>query len=124
MFTRGVDGVPYARVLLQVTMCPLSRGRASSFAGAPIAQFEGVWLLGPTFVRLPSQAFYVKKAMVPVVAQMAPTYAAGGGRAENILEPFDILDDHTEEVQVCTLLHLPYRFVLLALDQQLTPRAA
>ena len=33
-------------------------------------------------------------------------------------------DDHTEEVEVHTLVHLPYHFVPLALDQQLTPRAA
>ena len=50
MFTRGGDGVPIARVLLQVTMCPRSRGRASSFVGAPIAQFKDLRLLGPTFV--------------------------------------------------------------------------
>ena len=116
LFTRGGDGVPYMRVLLQVTMCPRSQGRASSFAGAPIAQFEDVWLLGTTFVRLPAQAFYVKKAVVPVVAQMAPNYAAGGGGAEKVLVPFDILDDHTEEVEVRTLVHLPYLFVPLALD--------
>ena len=77
LFSRGLDGVPYARVLLQVTMCPCSRGRASIFAGSPIAQFEDVRLLGPTFVRLPALDFYVKKAVVPVVAQMAPAYAAG-----------------------------------------------
>ena len=34
------------------------------------------------------------------------------------------LDDHTEEVEVRTLVHLSYRFVPLALDQQLAPRAA
>ena len=68
MFTRGGDGVPIAPVLLQVTMCPRSRGRASSFSGAPIAQLEDVRLLGPTFMRLPAQAFYVKKAVVPAVA--------------------------------------------------------
>ena len=124
LFTRGGDGVPYSRVLLQVTRCPRSRGRASSFAGVPIAQFEDVRLLGPTFVRLPAQAFYVKKAVVPVVSQMAPAYAAGGGGAEKLLGPFDILDDHTKEVEVRTLVHLPYRFVPLALDQQLTPRVA
>ena len=33
LFTRGGDGIPIACVLLQVTMCPRSRGRASSFAG-------------------------------------------------------------------------------------------
>ena len=54
LFMRGGDGAPYACVLLQVTMCPRSQGNASSFAGAPIAQLEDVWLLGPTFVRLPS----------------------------------------------------------------------
>ena len=116
--------IPYARVLLQVTMCPHSRGHASSFAGDPIAQFEDVRLLRSTFVRLLAQAFYVKKAVVPVVAQMASAYAAGGGGAEKLLGPFDIIDDHTEEVEVRTLVHLPYRFVPLALYQQLTPRAA
>ena len=77
LFMKGRDGVPIARVLLQVTMCPRSRGRASSFAGGPIAQLEDVRLLGLTFVRLPAQPLYVKKAVVPVVAQMAPAYAAG-----------------------------------------------
>ena len=72
LFTKGGDGLPIARVLLQVTMCPLSRGSASSFAGAPIYQIEDIRLLGPTFVRLPAQAFYVKKAVVLSVAQMAP----------------------------------------------------
>ena len=72
MFTKGGDGVPIAGVLLQVTMCPRSRGSASSFAEAPIAQLEDVRLLVPTFVRLPAQAFYVKKAVVPAVSQMAP----------------------------------------------------
>ena len=105
-------------------MCPRSRGRASSFTGAPIAKFEDVRLLGPTFVRLLAQDFHVKKAVVPVVAQMAPYYAAGGGRAEKLLGPFDITNEHTEDVEVRTLVHLPYRFVPLALDQQLTPRAA
>ena len=38
LFMRGGDGVPIARVLLQVTMCPHSRGRALSFAGALLAQ--------------------------------------------------------------------------------------
>ena len=92
--------------------------------GAPIAQFEEVWLLGPTFVRLPAQAFYVKKAVVPIVAQMAPAYSAGGGGSEKLLGPFDITDEHTEEVEVRTLMHLPYRFFPLSLDQQLTPRTA
>ena len=115
----GGDGVPYARVLLQVTMCPHSRGRASSFARNPIAQFEDVRLLGLTFVRLPAQAFYVKKAMVPVVAQMDPTYATVGGGAEKLLIPFNITNEHTDEVEVRTLVHLPYRFVPLELDQQL-----
>ena len=49
----------------------------------------------PTFVRLPAQAFYVKKSVVPVVSQMAPTYAAGGGGDENLLGLFDILVNHT-----------------------------
>ena len=35
LFTRGGDGVPIARVLLQVTMFPRSQGRASIFAGGP-----------------------------------------------------------------------------------------
>ena len=98
-------------------MCPRSQGHASIFAGAPIAQLEDVRLLGPTFLMLPAQAFYVKKAVVPAVAQMAPTYAAGGGGAEKLLGPYDVLDDHWEEVEVRTLVHLPYRFVHLALDQ-------
>ena len=76
-------------------MCPHSRGRASSFAGAPIAQLEDVRLLGPTFVRLPSQAIYVKKAVVLVDVQMAPAYAAGGGGAEKLLGPYDVLDNHS-----------------------------
>ena len=117
----GGDEVPYARVLLQITMCPRSRGRASSFAGAPIAQYEYVRLLGPTFVRLPAQAFHVKKAVVSVVSQMAPTHAAGGGGSENLLGLFATTDMNTEEVEVCTLVHLPYQFVPLALDQQLKP---
>ena len=62
LFTKGVNRVPIARVLLQVTMCPRSRGRASSFAGAPIAQLEDFRLLGPTFVRLLAHAFYLKKS--------------------------------------------------------------
>ena len=79
LFSKGVDGVPYVHVLLQVIMCPRSRGRMSSFAGAPIAQFEDVRLLGPTFMHLMAQAFHVKKIVVPVVAQMASAYVAGGG---------------------------------------------
>ena len=101
-----------------------SQGRASSFAGAPIAQLEDVRLLGPNFVRLLAQAFYVKKAVVPEVVQMAPAYAAGGGGAERLLGPYDVLDNYVEEVEVSTLVHLPYRFVPLALDQHLTPQAA
>ena len=58
---------------------------------------------------------------MPAVAHMAPAYDTGGGGAEKLLRPFDVLDDHTEEVEVRTLVHLPYRFVPLALDQQLTP---
>ena len=92
LFTKGGDGIPIARILLQVTMCPHSRGRSLSFSGAPIAQLEDVRLLGPTFVRLSSQAFYVKKAVVPVVAQMAPAYATGGGGAERLLVPYDVLE--------------------------------
>ena len=90
----------------------------------PIAQLEDVRLLGSTFVRLPAQALYVKKTVVPAVAQMAPAYAAGGGVTEKLLGPYDVLDDHSEEVEVRTLVHLPYRFVPLSLDQHLTPRAA
>ena len=55
---------------------------------------------------------------------MAPAYAAGGGGAERLLGPYDVLDNNVEEVEVSTLVHLPYRFVSLALDQHLTPRAA
>ena len=95
-----------------------------SFAGALIAQLEDVWLLGPTFVRLPAQAFCVKKAVVPAVAHMAPAYNAGGGGADRLLGPYDVLENHAEEVEVRTLVHLPYRFPPLALDQHLTPRAA
>ena len=78
LFTKGGDVVPIARVLLQVTMCPCSQGRASSFEGALIAQLDDVRLLGSTFAKLPAQAFYVKKAVVPAVAQMAPAFTAGG----------------------------------------------
>ena len=60
MFTKGGDGVPIERVLLQFTVCPRSQGRASSFVGPPIAQLEDVRLLGPTFVRLSAHMFYVK----------------------------------------------------------------
>ena len=105
-------------------MCPRSRGRASSFAVALIAQYEDVRLLGPTFVHLPAQAFHVNKAVVPVVAQMSPAYAAGGGGVEKLLGPFATTDANTEEVEVRTLVHLPYRFSPLAFDQQLTPQAA
>ena len=76
-------------------MCPRSQRRASSFVGAPISQLEDVQLLGPTFVRLTAQAFYVKKAVVPAVPQMAPAYSAGEGEAEKLLEPYDVLDDHS-----------------------------
>ena len=55
---------------------------------------------------------------------MAPDYATGEGGAKNLLGPFDILDDHAEEVKVRTRVHLPYHFFPLALDQQLTHRAA
>ena len=55
---------------------------------------------------------------------MAPAYAAGRGGAERLLGPYDVLDTHAEEVEVRTLVHLPYRFVPLALDQHLTPQAA
>ena len=66
----------------------------------------------------------MKKAVVPAVTQMAPAYAAGGGGADKLLGIYDVLDDHLEEVEVRTLVHLPYRFPPLALDQHLTPRAA
>ena len=89
-------------------MCPRSRGRASSFAGSLIVQYEDIRLLGPTFVRLPAQAFHVNKAVVPVVTQMASNYAEGGGGAENLLGPFATTDENTEEVKVRTLVHLPY----------------
>ena len=105
-------------------MCPRSRGRASRFSGAPIAHMEDVRLLEPTFVRLPAQAFYVKKAVVPEVAQMAPAYSVGVGGAERLLRPHNVLDNNVEEVEVRTIVHLPYRFFPLALDQHLTPRAA
>ena len=55
---------------------------------------------------------------------MAPAYDAGGGGEEKRLGPYEVLDNHSEEVEVRTLVHLPYRFVPLALDQHLTPRAA
>ena len=61
---------------------------------------------------------------MPSVSQMAPDYSAVGGRSEKLLGPFDVLNDHMEEVKVRTLVHLPYRFFSLALDQQLTPQAA
>ena len=48
---------------------------------------------------------------MPAVAQMAPAYDAGGGGSEKLLGTFDVLNDHTEEVKVRTLVHLPYRFV-------------
>ena len=66
----------------------------------------------------------MKKAVVPAVAQMAPAYAAGGRGVERLLGPYDVLNNNMEEVEVCTLVHLPYRFVPLALDQHFTPRAA
>ena len=61
---------------------------------------------------------------MPEVTQMAPAYAAGGGGAEKLLGAFDVLNDYSEEVEVRTLVHLPYCFVPLALDQHLTPRVA
>ena len=67
-------------------------------------------------MRLTAQAFYVKKAVVPVVAHMDPAYAAGGGGEEKLLGPFEITDEHTEEVEVRTLVHLPLRFAPLVLD--------
>ena len=80
LFAKGADGIPYARVLLQVTLCPCSLGQALIFAGTPIAQYKDVRLLGPTFVRLPAQAFHVKKGVVSVVAQMAHAYTVGEGQ--------------------------------------------
>ena len=59
---------------------------------------------------MPAQAFYVKKAVVPAVAQMDLAYAVGGGGAEKLLGPFDVLNNHTEEVEVGMLVHLPYHF--------------
>ena len=90
---------------------------------SPIAQFEDIRLLGPTFVCLMAQAFYVKKAVVPIVSQMAPAYDAGGGVSEKLLGTFEITDEHTEEIEVRTLVHLLYRFSPLALDQKLTAQA-
>ena len=58
-------------------------------------------------MRLPVQDFYVKKAVVPEVAHMAQAYAAGGGGAEKVLGPFNVLDNHSEKVEVRTLVHLP-----------------
>ena len=55
-------------------------------------------MLGPTFVRLSAQAFYVKKAVIPAVAQKALAYSTGGGGAERLLVPYDVLDTHAEEV--------------------------
>ena len=75
--------------------------------GGLIAQLEDVRLLGPTFVRLPAQVFYIKKAVVTAVAQMAPAYAAGGGGAEKLLGPFDVLDDHSSGVFTLTALGAP-----------------
>ena len=77
-----------------------------------------------THLCLPAQAFHVEKAVVPVVAHMAPAYAAGWGGSENLMGPFATTDENTEEVEVRTLVHLPHRFVPLDLNQQLTPRAA
>ena len=116
LFSKGWYKGPYVRVLLQVTMCPHSQGCASSFMRAPIAQYEDVRLLGPTFMRLPAQDFHVKNAVVRVVAQMALTYAVGGGGAERIMGPFSTTEKNTEEVEVRTLLHFTYRFFPLALD--------
>ena len=59
--------------------------------------------------------------MVPAVAQMATAYASGGGGAERLLGTYDVLDTHADEVEVRTLMHIPYRFVPLGLDQNLTP---
>ena len=67
-----------------------------SFTGAPIPQLEDVRLLGPTFVRLVAQAFYLKKAVVPAVAQIAPAYASEVGGAERLMGPYDVLGNHAE----------------------------
>ena len=75
-------------------------------------------------MRLPAHAFQVNKVVVPVISQMAPAYSAGGGGKEKLLGPFAMTVENTEEVEVGTLVLLPYRFVPLALDQQLTPWAA
>ena len=121
----GVGVAPCTHVLLQATVCPRSRGRAASrFAGAAIAQYEDVRLLGPTFVRLPAQAFHIRKAVTPTSAEMAPAYAAAGAGAEKLLGPYLAGTANTEEVEVRSMVHLPYRFVPLVLDQLLTPRAA
>ena len=66
----------------------------------------------------------MEKAVVLADVHMAPAYAAGGGGTERLLGPYDVLDNNVDEVKVRTLLHLPYRFVPLALDQHLMPRAA
>ena len=63
----------------------------------------------------------MKKSVVLAVAQMAPANDAGGEGAERLLGTSDVLDNNMEEVEVCTLVHLPYRFVPLALDQHITP---
>ena len=65
-------------------------------------------MLGQTFVRLTSKDFYVKKSVVLAVAQMALAYATGGGGAERLLGPYNVLENNVEEVKVCTLVHLPY----------------
>ena len=56
-------------------------------------KYKDVRLLGPTFVRLPAQDFFAKKAVVPVIVQMAPAYAAGGG---NTKAPWTLRDNRRE----------------------------
>ena len=41
LFSRGGDKVPYARILLQVTMCPRSQGHASSLGGGTNCSVQG-----------------------------------------------------------------------------------
>ena len=40
---------------------------------------------------------------MPAVAQMAPAYAAGGGEAESLLGPYNVLDNHAEKKSRCAL---------------------
>ena len=89
LFTKGRDGVPIACVLLQVTMCPCSRGRASIFAG-PDRPARGRSDAVTDLRETANPGVLHKKAMVPAVAQMSPAYAEGGGGAESLLGPYDV----------------------------------